>query len=491
LKISLKKIDQQQIKHKDMKKFSVIGAMCKKNRGIGWKNTLPWTKTNSGKEDMKYFTKVTSFSKKNAVIMGRNTWESIPKKYRPLSGRHNFVVSRSKGSDIGKYVQGAWFFKSLDRTLDSIYNNKLEKLDIDNAFVIGGQQLYEEAIQRKDCEKIFLTEIEKTYKCDTFFPTLPPEFKVTKETFGKTSSAKFLVYQNMADPDSEEYRYLELLKEILKDGETSNDRTGTGIKSIFGKQLCFSIENGTIPLITTKKTFFRGIVEELLFFLRGEHDNRKLQEKNVHIWDGNTSREYLDRSQKQHIQTNDLGLAYGVQWRAAGAKLGDIDTDYRGKGIDQVANVIDLIKNNPTSRRMIINAWNVPQLKDMALVPCHTMYQFYVSQGKLSCMMTQRSADMFLGVPFNIASTATLTHILAKTTGLKTGDIIINFGNAHVYNNHTKQVLRQLERKPMKFPTLKINKELNNITDIEKLEFKDFELSKYHCHPGIKAQMAI
>lgn len=283
-----------------------------------------------------------------------------------------------------------------------------------------------------------------------------------------------------------------MLREILQSGEVHSDRTGTGTRSVFGRQLRFDIRNGVFPLLTTKKTFFRGIVEELLFFLRGDHDNRKLQAKGVHIWDGNTSREGLDKNGLTHLQTHDLGLAYGVQWRAAGAELGDIDTDYRGKGIDQIRNVIDLLRNDPNSRRIIINAWNVPQLEDMALPPCHALYQFYVNnQNELSCMMYQRSVDLFLGNPFNIASTALLTRILAKVSGLEPGEIIISMGNTHIYENHLDQVKRQLERIPLKFPTLDIAKPLNSIEDIEALQFEDFDLKDYHCWPGIKAPMAV
>ena len=251
--------------------------------------------------------------------------------------------------------------------------------------------------------------------------------------------------------------------------------------------------------MTTKNVWFKGVVEELLFFLRGDHDNRKLRAKDVHIWDGNTSIEYLQKNGKTHIQEHDLGLAYGVQWRAAGAKLENIDTNYVGKGIDQVKECIELLKNNPHSRRIIINAWNVPQLNDMALVPCHMIYQFYVRTKEingqdikyLDCMMTQRSADSFLGLPFNIASTAALTHIMAKISGYKCGKIIINVGDAHIYTNHLQQVKTQLARTPLKFPQLNIKKDLKTTQDIENLSYTDFELIDYHRFPTIKADMAV
>lgn len=363
-------------------RFSVIAAMTKSSRGIGAKNGLPW----HYKEDMDFFSNITIGFGNNAVIMGKNTWDSLPKKFRPLPNRQNYVVSKNLFGKIPNC------FEQLDEALEMC------KLKNQTPFVIGGQQLYESAVRHNNCETVYLTEIDDTkrneghYECDTFFPPLPRRFHLTYSLKGYTPELTFNRYENWSDATSEEQRYLQLLKDIIDNGEDHSDRTGTGIKSVFGRQLRFSIDDGVIPLMTTKKTFFKGIVEELLFFLRGDHDNRKLQAKGVHIWDGNTSREYLDQYNKKHIQEHDLGLAYGVQWRAAGAKLGNIETDYRGKGIDQISNVLDLIRSDPNSRRIIINAWNVPQLDDMALVPCHCMYQFYVSNdNKLSCMMTQRS----------------------------------------------------------------------------------------------------
>lgn len=498
------------------KSFSLIGAATKTSNGIGYKNTLPWSGTVEGKEDLNYFSKITTTlttpttsvpQRKNVVIMGKNTWMSIPKKYRPLPGRCNVVISKSLGTGVGKNSDGALIYNSLDNALNSVYNNNFHGTckytdepigsKIDKVFVIGGEQLYKEAIDRPDCKYVYLTEIDDTnspYVCDTFFPKLPSYFKLQSETSGKTTDKlKFRVYKNLSDVTSEEYHYLNLLREIRNNGEVRGDRTGTGTVSLFGRQLRFNLKGGVLPLMTTKKTYYRGVVEELLFFLRGDHDNRKLQRQKVHIWDGNTSREYLDKYNKKHIEENDLGLAYGVQWRAAGAQLESIDTDYRGKGVDQLAEVIDLIKRDPQSRRIIINAWNVPQLNDMSLVPCHMIYQFYVSQTNktLNCMMTQRSADMFLGVPFNIASTATLVHILAKIAGLTPGEIVINLGDAHIYSNHIDQVDTQLSRTPLHFPKLEITKQLDTIEDIENLEYSDFNVIDYYSHPGIKAKMAV
>jgi dihydrofolate reductase/thymidylate synthase len=473
---------------------------------------------------MAYFSNLTKMTNnplnQNTVIMGRNTWDSIPDKFKPLPNRLNIILSKTlpiiwhtvpKGKEFtmvpclmenNRQILNAYVYPNLDSALSYCYDTE----HIDNIFVIGGDQVFREAISRDDCHQLFLTELDDTslptnvnngapYTCDTFFPELHKGFKLIESRSVDTCEPKltFQTYKNMFNyKSSQEYGYLNLLKDIMANGEDNSDRTGVGTRCVFGRQLRFSLQGNVIPLMTTKKTFFKGIIEELLFFLRGDHDNRILQKVGVHIWDGNTSREYLDKYNKQHIQEHDLGLAYGVQWRAAGAKLENIDTDYRGKGIDQVENVIKQLKEDPTSRRIIINAWNVSELEDMALVPCHTLYQFYVSKNnELSCMMTQRSCDVFIGIPFNIASTAILTHILAQTCGLIPGEIIINLGNTHIYNSHFEQVTKQLERIPYEFPTLKITKNLETIKDIEQLKFSDFQLENYNCHPGIKATMAV
>jgi dihydrofolate reductase/thymidylate synthase len=465
--------------------FSIIAAFVKGSRGIGYKNKLPWKIP----EEMAYFKKITTQEHPygdNCVIMGRKTWESLPLKYRPLPNRKNIIVSTTMTSLDPNVLVAPTFEYALGSASST------------HIFVIGGEKVFAEAIKHSMCKTLYLTEIEATSsnnipQCDVFFPPIPCYFKESSVSEYHTTSynLKFKKYENLSNFNSDEKLYLNLLKDILYYGEEKVDRTKIGTLSIFGSQLTFSLMNDVIPLITTKKVFWKGIVEELLFFLRGDHDNRKLQSKGVHIWDGNTSAEYF-RKNGMKLEEHDLGVAYGVQWRAAGAKLEFLETDYRGKGIDQIQEVIHLLKTEPTSRRIIINAWNVPSLKDMALMPCHVMYQFNVSHGKyLNCMMTQRSADTFLGLPFNIASTALLTKILASVSNLIAGKIIINLGDAHIYKNHISQVKTQITRTPILFPKLKINKTLNDITDIEKLSFEDFELQNYHSWPGIKADMAV
>ena len=289
-----------------------------------------------------------------------------------------------------------------------------------------------------------------------------------------------------------ELDYLNLLKNIIENGNKRNDRTGTGTISLFGEQLKFNLRNNTLPLLTTKKVYWKGVAEELFFFLKGKTDNTYLQNKGVRIWDGNSSREYLDKIGLKDREVGDLGPVYGFQWRHFGAEYSSFNENYDGKGIDQLNNAINLIKTDPTSRRIYVSAWNPNQLKEMCLPPCHISFQFYVNieKGELSCKMYQRSVDCFLGLPFNIASYGLLTHMIAKMCGLVAGDLIISMGDSHIYANHIEQCKMQLSRMNdiREFPKLNIK---NVYDDIEKYEFDDFELIGYNPLPTIKADMAV
>ncbi len=288
----------------------------------------------------------------------------------------------------------------------------------------------------------------------------------------------------MNNQTNDEKNYLKLLNKILTSGEESLDRTGVGTFRLFGEKLSFSLENDAIPLITTKRMFIRGIVEELLFFLRGESDTKKLEAKGVKIWKGNTTREFLDKRGLHYLPEGNMGKMYGKQWRDWG---GTKDK----KGIDQISETINLLKKDPYSRRITVSALNVAELPEMSLHPCHPLFQFYVNDDKLSCLFFMRSVDMFLGFPFNITSYAILTHIIAKITNLKSHRLIFMSGDTHIYKNHIEQVKEQISREPYDFPTLRITKELNSIEDIESLEFKDFVIEGYKSHPSIKAEMAV
>jgi thymidylate synthase len=262
-------------------------------------------------------------------------------------------------------------------------------------------------------------------------------------------------------------QYLDLMNHVLENGNQKEDRTGTGTLSVFAHQMRFNLQDG-FPLVTTKRLHLRSIIHELLWFLMGDTNIAYLKEHKVKIWD-----EWAD-------ENGDLGPVYGKQWRNWESPDGET--------IDQIQNVLDTLKNNPDSRRIIVNAWNVGELKDMALTPCHCMFQFYVADGKLSCQLYQRSADLFLGVPFNIPSYALLTLMIAQEVGLEPGEFVHTFGDAHIYSNHTAQVAEQLSREERPFPQVKLNPNKKSIFDFE---FDDFELIGYDPHPRIKAPVAV
>jgi thymidylate synthase len=262
-------------------------------------------------------------------------------------------------------------------------------------------------------------------------------------------------------------QYLDLCKRVMEEGTLKHDRTGTGTKSVFGHQMRFNLEEG-FPLLTTKKLHLKSIIYELLWFLLGDTNVKYLQEHGVRIWN-----EWAD-------ENGELGPVYGHQWRSW--------PDYQGGTIDQIKMVVDQIKNNPDSRRMIVSAWNVAEVNKMALPPCHSLFQFYVADGRLSLQLYQRSADIFLGVPFNIASYALLLQMMAQVTGLKAGDFVHTLGDAHIYTNHFEQVALQLTREPRPLPTMKINPE---VKDIFSFQYEDFQLEGYDPHPHIAGQVSV
>ncbi|XP_052891286.1 thymidylate synthase [Anopheles moucheti] len=288
--------------------------------------------------------------------------------------------------------------------------------------------------------------------------------------------------------NAEEQAYLQLIRDIIDKGSKRLDRTGVGTLSIFGSQMRFSLRDGVIPLLTTKKVFFRGVAEELLWFIKGSTNAKELQDKGVRIWDGNSTREYLDSCGFTDREEGDLGPVYGFQWRHFGAKYKTCHDDYAGQGIDQLAEVIYKIKNNPYDRRIIMSAWNPSDIPNMALPPCHCLAQFFVGDGELSCQMYQRSADVGLGVPFNIASYSLLTHMIAHVTGLKAGEFIHTTGDTHIYLNHVDALREQIERTPSKFPSLVINRKVDSIDDFN---FSDFEIVNYNPQSAIKMKMAV
>lgn len=262
-------------------------------------------------------------------------------------------------------------------------------------------------------------------------------------------------------------QYLDLIRRVLDEGVEKHDRTGTGTRSVFGHQMRFNLADG-FPLLTTKKLHLKSIIYELLWFLQGDTNVKYLQEHGVRIWN-----EWADAN-------GELGPVYGHQWRSW--------PDYNGGTIDQISNVVEMIRHNPDSRRLIVSAWNVAEVEKMALPPCHTLFQFYVADGRLSLQLYQRSADIFLGVPFNIASYALLLQMMAQVTGLQVGDFVHTLGDAHIYLNHLEQVQLQLTREPRPLPHMHINPDVNSIFDFD---YNDFELTDYDPHPHIAGVVAV
>ncbi|KAJ6368693.1 hypothetical protein OIU78_001133 [Salix suchowensis] len=476
------------------KTYQVVVAATK-DMGIGKDGKLPWKLPS----DLKFFKDLTltttDSGKKNAVIMGRKTWESIPLEHRPLPGRLNVVLTRSGSFDIAT-AENVVICGSMGSALELLAASPY-CLSIEKVFVIGGGQILRESLNAPGCDAIHITEIETDFDCDTFIPAIDTSvFQPCQNNGvnpdGNSENSKFEVKEfsflpKMVFERHEEHLYLRMVKDIISDGNLKDDRTGTGTLSKFGCQMRFNLRK-TFPLLTTKKVFWRGVVEELLWFISGSTSAKVLQEKGIHIWDGNASRDYLDSIGLKDREEGDLGPVYGFQWRHFGARYTDMHADYTGQGFDQLLDVIDKVKNNPNDRRIIISSWNPSDLKLMALPPCHMFAQFYVANGELSCQMYQRSADMGLGVPFNIASYALLTCILAHVCDLIPGDFVHVIGDAHVYQTHIRPLQEQLRKLPKPFPILKINSEKK---DIDTFVAADFKLIGYDPHQKIEMKMAV
>jgi len=486
--------------------FSIIVAADSKN-GIGKNNDIPWNIP----KDMKYFNDVTTDvttdvtnhyldapgNKQNVVIMGRRTWESIPGKYRPLKDRINVIISRTMEPPKNEEY---YICKTYSMAMNEWCMNK--KKNINRVFLIGGAGLYFQGMRDSMCAMIYLTRIYGDFGCDRNIPEIDGTFKITScENLQTTKESgidyRFIIYTRTRThyDNVPEHEYLNLIRRTLKNGDERSDRTGTGTISTFGEKMVFNLEKDGFPILTTKRVPFKMVIKELLWFLAGDTNNKHLQDQGVHIWDGNTSRDFLDKRGLQHYQEGDIGPTYGFQWRHFGAEYEGCDAEYSGKGVDQIKEVIRQIKEEPASRRIIFTAWNPSALHGMVLPPCHSIVvQFYVRNGKdgnkkfLDCQMYQRSADEFLGIPFNITSYALLLQMISQVTDLKPGKLIMVLGDSHIYKNHVEQVNEQLGREPRAFPVLNINK---NVKDIDSFTLDDFELLEYRPHLTIKAPMAI
>ena len=472
--------------------FSLIASANMLN-GIGKNGSIPWSLSGDIRLFKNLTEKTLNPNKLNAVIMGRKTWESIPAKFRPLKNRLNIILTKNRDYDLLD-VRDVINVRKCDSVDDAIsYVNSTEIVDnIENVFFIGGNSVYQEAINLPCCKYIYLTRVKNNDECDSFFPEIDEKEYFVKN-FSNTmieneTEYKFYTYQKRENCNYEELQYINIADDIIRNGVERIDRTGVGSLSIFGTRMSFSLKNNSFPLLTTKKVFFRGVVEELLWFISGSTNANILKDKGINIWNKNGSREFLDRNGFTERAEGDLGPVYGFQWRHFGAEYTDMNGNYEGMGIDQLAQVINKINNTPHDRRIILSAWNPSDISLMVLPPCHMMCQFYVSNGELSCQMYQRSGDVGLGVPFNIASYSLLTIMIAQVCGLKPKEFIYIIGDAHIYLNHIDSLKEQFERKPRNFPTLHINP---NIDNIDNFNFSDFTLENYKPYPNIKMDMAL
>lgn len=425
--------------------------------GISKDNITPWDLSEKEKQ-------FSNFTKNKTIITGKYTYKNIPSdSYKELI----VVTTESLNDDTVKQA-------------DTV-KEALEKASY-HAFILNGdEKIFQEAIQYADT--IFLTHVFGKYNCDAFFPALNWRWEINYSS--NVLQENGYSYRNlMIIPseriESQEQSYLQVLYNTLYNGEERFDRTGTGTIGTFANTISFDMSDGTIPLLTTKRVPMRIVLEELLWFLRGETNAKTLQNKNVHIWDGNSSREFLDKRGLADYSEGQLGPIYGAQWR-----------NFNGQGYDQIKKLEETLKNDPTSRRMIVSAWNPNQLHEMALQPCHVLFQLYVcNQSKLHMRVDQRSADMFLGIPFNLASYGILTFLLAKRNGYKPGMLHIQLGDTHIYNNHINQVKEQLQREQLMSPKLHVNDNVKK-KEIDNISINDFTLIGYFPKPTIKAEMCV
>jgi dihydrofolate reductase/thymidylate synthase len=472
------------------------------------------------KDDMNFFKNLTinslsqnSSLNKNIVLMGRKTFFSIPIQYRPLSDRINIVLTRDpeliKLSPVPKNLELVKdiYYTDMD-TFKRIYHKYNP-----NVFVIGGSELYNTflsqanrlyitQVQTEDGKDVKFTEGEEP---DTFMNHFTSDYNLIgmsekyKGMYKDTSLSYRVLHYRLSEKMTEEYKYLNFMNNIVSNGNCRDDRTKVGTVSVFGNQMRFDISQ-SIPLMTTKRVPFKTIVEELLWFCRGDTDAKVLQKKGVKIWDGNTSRDFLDNQGLFHYPEGVLGAGYGFQWRFQGAKYSHSFADTSQcdpaliGGFDQLKYVEDLLKKDPFSRRIVISAWNPSDFDKTALVPCHILIQFYVEEiaGEkyLSCQFYMRSNDVFLANVFNVVSYSVLTHILAKRHNMKPKEIVYTCGDSHIYSNHIQQVKEQLTRQPRPFPKVVVDDSVKD-KDWSEITTDDFELVGYFPHAAIKAQMAV
>lgn len=446
--------------------FTAIVASDLQN-GIAYQGKIPW----NCPEDLKHFRETTTG---HVVIMGRKTYESIGK---PLADRINIVISSTEHASIDNLI---WC-----RTPEAAIE-ECKKYADKKWFVIGGVQIYDWFLRREYVGEIIRTYIIGKYTCDQFL-YIPFSFKLDVITKHPTYEIIKYTYYN-----DEEKDFCDLLNEIRDIGISKppvRDQT-VGRLSLFGETLSFSLENNTIPLLTTRKLFFRGIFEELMFILRGQTDNDILVKKKINVWVKNTRREFLDKCGLTHLPEGDLGKTYGFNLRHFGAKYINCKTDYTGQGHDQLLELVDKIRNDPHSRRLLLILYDPSAVKESVLPPCVYAYQFFVDTDKktLSCVMTQRSSDIYVAGGWNVAMGALFTHLLAAYTNLYAKELIWNIADLHLYeDSHNMELMReQITREPYPFPKLLVKRIPDSITDFE---FTDVELFGYRAHPAQNLNM--
>jgi dihydrofolate reductase/thymidylate synthase len=451
-----------------MKHFSVVLA-TDNNYCIGKDNTLPW----NFEIDMKHFKNLTSpnnvFGHKNILIMGRRTWESMGCK--DLPNRLNYVIT---SQEIEPH-HNTLFFKDFYSAYCQARNSKGE------IWVIGGSKLYDTALRHWACNKVYWTFIDGDFKGDIHFniSKYPINWydEIEYNEINKLDNLEYKLYFKMGYvKHGVEAQYLHILDDLITTGEERLTRNGLTY-SKFNKTITWDLADG-FPLLTTKKVFWKGIVEELLFFIRGETDTTKLSAKGVKIWEANTTREFLDSIGFTNYPVGEMGPMYGFQWR-----------NFNEQGIDQLSKLINDIKKDPHSRRLLMTDFNPAQAHLGVLYPCHSIIlQFYVEKGRLSCNMYQRSSDCLLGKPFNIASTSLFVHIISCLTGFNVGKVSIIAGDYHLYQTHLEQAKLQLSRTPYDLPKLEM-KHFKTLEEVENSTLEDYKIVEYQSHPAIKAQM--
>lgn len=468
-----------------MKKFNVILA-TDLNSGISINNQLPWRFM----KDLNFFNTLTKSSSifpeitetENILIMGRKTFESL--KCKKLKNRKMFVITSNWKKLKIDYPNIDFFSSFHDAYINSInYNNSA-------IWVIGGSQIYNIALRHWACDKIYWTQIKGKFTTDVFIDMTNylidwTHTQITTDIDQYTNQTYELEFKLGKKIQNVETQYLLLLYNVINNGDKRQTRNAITF-SKFNNTLKCNLSYG-FPLLTTKKMFWKGIVEELLFFIRGNTDTTELSKKGIKIWELNTSKDFLD-SVGLNYKTGSMGPMYGYQWRHWNKPYQQNVPNHQ-QGIDQLVNVINEIKNDPHSRRILMTDFNPSQVSEGVLYPCHSIIiQFYVESNKLSCTMYQRSGDLFLGIPFNIASTSLLLHIISKLTNLEPYMMNLVLGDYHIYDTHLDAVMEQLNRTPKDFPQI-IIPDFTTIEEVEKSEFSDYKLINYHHDPTISAQM--